>query len=66
MNARTHRLLTALRRIRHHAQTIAGMCTRVEREIAQGEDRDEARIERKIRAIESRGLGLLRELGVQP
>lgn len=62
------RLLKKLRLIAQHAETVSAMCRRVEREIVSatslGEPVNETKVEHKIRAIESRAMKLVREVGV--
>ena len=62
------RLLKKLRLIAQHAETVSAMCRRVEREVSSamllGEPVNEEKVERKIRAIETRAIGLAREVGV--
>jgi hypothetical protein len=62
------RLLKKLRLIAQHAETVSAMCRRVEREVTSamslGEPINEEKVERKISAIETRAIGLAREVGV--
>jgi hypothetical protein len=64
----SERLLKKLRLIAQHAETVSAMCRRVEREVASamslGEPINEEKVEHKINAIETRAIGLAREVGV--
>jgi hypothetical protein len=64
----SERLLKKLRLIAQHAETVSAMCRRVEREVVSamslGEPVNEQKVEHKIRAIETRAIGLAREVGV--
>lgn len=64
----SERLLKKLRLIAQHAETVSAMCRRVEREVSSamslGEPVNEAKVQRKINAIETRAIGLAREVGV--
>lgn len=64
----SERLLKKLRLIAQHAETVSAMCRRVEREVTSaislGEPVNDEKVQRKITAIETRAIGLAREVGV--
>lgn len=64
------RLLSHIRRLSHHAETIAAACRTIEREIGAAQmlarPVDERVVERKVRTIESRAEQMAALIGVYP